>query len=559
MNHFLRFFLHAHTRTRTRSVVRPLAFARVCCIIVVAVNTRSSFAAPPVRPVPKPKFSTEAQAAIKQFCAGLPDARTAQNAVIRSFVLREGVRPEPQFPSGSLLAFLDARAEAATTPLQKRETMQDFLLIARRFEKQSDTANHRRGMRAALKALELAGDDAGLRADIAGAFLAPFLLDADAAGDLGIAVLLGDLWVRYGRIVTLELQSEADIAAMQQKAQTNRVPSPPLQLEASSPLTVPFLTLLSRVPGERRGWAAYRLARLLRAQGNLKSAAQVLETLDYGDGAGVFRRLITFYQQPSNGGEFVLSPSPSSNDDSPLEGEGLRAWKKLRELLPPDVAKAQSELLADLRSASQKAPDEKRRTLYNNWAQGLEALRETGEQGMKERRRLVRGAVEVHRKAFMALLQADGAQNVYYFRSLPDLSLLSRTNEAFILPYFEALSGIGYNAESRYDVIRSISPDAARAGMSLFALRSVEVFAALAGYENHYSQALDVEADLLEKAGRFEDALLCLEAIPESSGMSGGRVWKAPRLRRALAEQAKRADKSAVITVRETPEGGEPK
>lgn len=516
--------------------------------------------APKVAPktvLPASPFSAEARAAMEEFYELLPPAETSQNEVLRVLALRNDVRPKPDFPANALLKWLDERTLAATTAKQKSETIQDFLLVARPLVRQSEKSQRRRGLKSAQKAIELAGDDIGLRADIGGAFLAPYLRDSDATGPFSAALLLDDLWPRFGRIIGLEIQSDADIKAMQKAAQTGPSDVPPLQIAPANELTVPFLQVVATVSGPRQGWAIYRLARLLREEGKAPEALFWFRRLEFGDGAGIFKRLLPLYDPNAapvgTQSSSDINTARDENNFAALNAFALPAWENVKRLLPPDIPKAQTQFVADLKARAASAKP-KRAPIYTQLAENLSAaILSPEETDLPTRRAAVLKADEGIRDALMALLKADGAKNVYYFQSQTDWQLLAEAGLLFQLSHFEALSGLNYQYNSRYDNIKSVASHFVGAADLPRALATLELWSAISYPGNHYEQALDRAADVLEKNGRLEDAMLCLEAIPRDSGMSGGLVWKAPAMRKKWGEFVKKTDRKAVATERQTP------
>jgi hypothetical protein len=512
---------------------------------------------------PAPGFSPESRRAMQEFRVLLPEAQSAQNALLRELARRDEVRVRPTYPENALFRWLDERVRAAQTATQKREAIQDFLLIARPLLRHENRAQRRRGLQSALKAKELADEDVGLRAEISSAFLAPYLLDSDARGVLATALLMDGLWPRYGRIITLEIQNAADVRAMHKAAQTGPSDVPPLQIEAGNALTVPFLKVLATVPGPRQGWAIYRLARLFREKKQTQQSLEWFRRLDWGDGAGIFKRLLPLYDPNAapvgTQSSSDINPARDEKNSLQIDPFALMAWDKVKQLLPRDVSRAQIQFVDRLR-AHAKTSDEKRAPIYTQWAEMLAAtILSSEETGTQTRREAYDKADDANSDALSALLKVDGAENVYYFRSQADWKWLADAEVLFQLPHFEALSGVNYNHNSRYDAIKGVASRLVSAGDLPRALPALELWSAICYPGNHYGQALDKAMDVLEKNRRLEDALLCLEAIPLDSGMSGGRVWTAPRIRKSWSEMVLKADSSAVVTERETPELQKPK
>ena len=495
---------------------------------------------------------------MREFRALLPEPEREQNAILRGLALKDGVRSKPEFPQNALLKWLDERSAAAHTHNEKRATLQDFLIVARPLVRLEDRTQRRRGLKAAQKAIELAGSDIGLRADIATAFLAPSLMDSDIAGPFSPGVLLQDLWPRFGRIITLEIQTQSQIAAMQQAAQTGPSDVPPLQIGTSSTATMPFLKIMATVPGPRQGWAIYRLTRLLREQGEKQQAREWFSRLQFGDGAGIFLRQNQIYDPAAKpvGAQdsYNIDREKDEREAGGISEFAAPSWKTAKSLLPVDVAAAQTQFLSELKDKARTA-DAKRAPIYSQLAENLaQFVGNPQETDVKAIRRTTQKIDAFVSGALMAFLKADGAANIHYFKATDDAALLARAGELFILTHFESLSGVNYVYGSRYDAIKSVASNWVLAGNAARALPMLELWSAISYPGNHWAQALDLTSKVLRKEDRLEDALLSLEAIPADSGMGGGLVWSAPEIRREWSVLVQQADRSAVVYERQTPE-----
>lgn len=507
--------------------------------------------------LPSP-FSDETQAAMREFRALLPQPELEQNAVLRGLALKDGVCPKPQFPANALLKWLDEQSRSAQTGEEKRAAIQDFLLVARPLVRLDNRTQRRRGLKAAQKAIELAADDIGLRADIAAAFLAPSLLDSDADGAFSAAALLEDLWPRFGRIITLEIQTDAQINAMRKPAKNAASDTPPLQIAVGNAATMPFLKIMATIPNPRRGWAIYRLARLLRAQGETQKARDWFGRLQFGDGSGIFLRQNQIYDPKAEligtQSSYNIDPEKDEGDTQAINAFVLPAWKNMQAFLPANIAAAQDQFLAEVEMKATQTPDGKRAPIYRSLAQKLLKCRiKPQEKNIEKRRESANLADQATGDALMALLRADGAQNIYYFKATNDAELLARAEELFILVHFEALSGVNYNGGSRYDAMKSLAGKWVLAENLPRALVALELESAICYPGNHWAQVLDQAAKVLKENGRFEDALLCMEAIPQDSGMGGVLVWNAPEIRRQWSTLVQKADRSAAVYERASP------
>ena len=516
----------------------------------------------PPKATPRDLWPGEARLAWQEFRELLPAPASAQNSLIRALSLQNGARLRPNFPANSLLSWLDERAKGAATATQKREVIHDFLLISRFLLRDAAAGQQRRGLRAALAASRLCEDDIVLKSQITAAFLAPYAGNADLKGAFGVANLLDGLWPRYGRLVALDLQSPSEIAAMQQKAQTSRVEAPTIAVTAQNGLTLPFLELLARVPGPRQGWACYRLARLNAMRDNPAQALFWLNQIPFGDGAGIFRALRPTYEKAlaqKEGRALVSNPENQTIIDGrqraplPLSGDVARAFAIWRSLLPADFRTAQQKVLADLQkmardSASNNAP---RAAIYEKWATDLSGWGAISTSDTwQERRKVLEEVDSVCGAAGVALTKLDKKSN-FDELSAEDKAIYARALEAFAAPHWEIGAPVSWEQGSRWNAMRGFAGAYRRSGQTQKALASYELWTTVSSPGNHTEQAFDDVARLLASQKRFEDAILTLEAIPDDSGMSGGKVWSVPPWRRQWAEIVRQIDEAAVITLRE--------
>ena len=497
---------------------------------------------------------------MREFIALLPAAVPAQQALLRDLAVSDGVRLKPEIAPAQLENWIAHCGENLDSRAQNRKAIQDLLLMARPLVRSDELAVRRHGVEAAWRALELAEGDAVLRADISAAFLVPYAIDGSDAG--APAIWFQPLWPRYGRIVTLEIQSPATIAAMNQKAQTAPVEGPPIQIAPGNALTVPFLKVMATNPNPRQNWAIYRLARLYRAQHQPQLASQWFRRLSFGDGAGIFLRQQSLYHfgDPTSNPRAprVIDAAKDEKAAGDLAGNALLAWDNLRHLMPRDVSAAQAAFIAELRARADQTTAPKRPEIYRQLAQTLENARFVQVADEDAHRATYGEADQAISTAFSALLQADGAENFYYFKAQDDWNLLSRASLLFALPHLPWLSGVNYNYRSRYEAARGAAPYFVGAGDLRLGLPALELWSALAYEGNHYEQSLDKTADLLEKNGRLEDALLCIEAIPRTSGLAGDYTWKAPPLRARWSQLVAEVDHSAVVTEYQPTESATP-
>ena len=507
-------------------------------------------------------ISTEAQGFLRRFAELLPDSTAAQKAVLRDLAVSDGVRLKPVVAPDELQTWLVATAAAAQTTGQKRAAIQDFLLLARAFEQNEAREPRRLGLRCALAALNLAGEDLKLRADISAAFAAPFALDGDANGDLMISALLEPLWPRYGRIIKLEIQTPAQIEAMKlagTSATKEQFAVPPLQIEAGNALTVPFLRAMGTVPGARQNWAIYRLARLFRARNHPQLSLDWFRRLQFGDGAGVFLRQQKFYDAQA-----LPDVVPQRAWDSrveknfvPISGRAVFAWEHLRQLVPADLPAAQARFLDELETNAAAEQSTKRAEILRKLAAQLALARQPDSNDLELHQAAYLSATAATTDALMALIKRDEVENGSLFRSPSDWQVLARANTLFLLPQMPYLSGLNFTGPTdltAFDAIEHISATYMAAGDLTHALPALELRCALA-YEGYpYEWAMGQVADFLVANGRLEDALLCWEILPPDSSYEIWKVRNAPGVRRRWAEQVALVDPDAVITQREMPE-----
>ena len=490
-----------------------------------------------------------AQAALREFVALLPDATVAQKAVLREFAVRDGVRLKPDISPDVLENWLIQTSPSAQTTAQKRAAMQDFLLVARELGRNPSQLARRLAAQSALAALALAEGDGKLRADISQAFLAPFALDAQPDE---VAAWLEPLWPRYGRIIRLEVQSGADIAAMHKAAQTKHPDqTPPLQIEAGNALTLPFLQAMAQAPGPRRGWAVYRLARLFRARGETARAHEWFEKLEFGDGAGIFRPLFGFYPETQNPAVKPPGVQGNADTDEPPTGDELVAWEKFRALMSSDIATMQSRYLADLKNFAAQTTSPERARLYAELAEKLTATLELPDGTTKAHREATSRAEGARIHATVKLWEVDKAEGVKRGASQIEGDMMLQARELFELSHYPHLSGISWQSPSRADLSLNTAAGLVRNGDDRAALAALELASTRRRSDSSYGQALDHASKLMQRQGRLEDALLCLEAIPLGSGMDGLLVWSAPPLRKLWSEQVALIDPDATITERE--------